>query len=330
MLQLKNNTPFAAAIAVFPNEQGIETIYTLVKATFIFLPNLALAPEQAQPQKKDEYIGEPGESSLLVASDYHTGKAGTDVVMTGSACSTDLHEVTQLDVGLEIAGVYKTIRVFGDRVWDRGRPTVAAAFAQMPLTYERAFGGILLIDGELHQQEEQNPIGLGFYGDLAAPEVEGWPLPNLEDPRQLLHYPGVRPAPACFAPVAPHWQPRAGYAGTYDEHWQQNRAPFLPADYQPRFMNMAPQDQIFADFLRGGEPVSINGMHPSGVLNFNLPKITLVNQVQMRNREAAAPFILETVHLQPNQLQLSMVWRSTFPCDKKLRTIENISVNMVR
>lgn len=330
MLQLKNNTPFAAAITVFPNEQGVDTLYTIVKATFVVFPHLALAPEQAEPQKKDEYIGEPGESSLVIASDYHTGKAGTDVVMTGSACSPDMQEVSQLDVSLNLAGVRKTIRVFGDRAWEHGRPTRANPFTQMPLTYERAFGGVLLMDGHEHQREERNPVGLGFYGDLTATEVEGWSLPNLENPQQLIYHPNVKPAPICFAPVAPHWHPRVNYAGTYDEHWQHNRAPYLPEDYQPRFMNMAPADQVCTGFLQGGEPISIVGMHPMGELNFHLPRITLTNHVHMQNREVAVPFVLETVHLQPNQLLVSMVWRSTLPCDKKLRTIRQVNVGMSR
>lgn len=330
MLQLKNNTPFAAAIAVFPNEQGIDTLYTIVKATFVFFPRLSLAPVQADPQKKDEYLGEPGESSLMIASDYHTGKAGTDVVMTGSACSPDMQEATHLDVSLGLEGICKTVRVFGDRYWERGRPTRAKPFTQMPLTYERAYGGILLIDGEEHQREKRNPVGTGFYGDLATEEVEGWSLPNLENPRQLMSHPNTQPGPACFAPVAPSWSPRINYAGTYDEYWQKNRAPYLPEDYQPRFMNAAPEDQIFRNALKGGEPVSIRGMHPMGELNFHLPRVTLTHQVQMLNNEMSAPFVLETVHLQPNQLQLSMVWRSALPCDKKLRSIRQVNVGMSR
>lgn len=330
MLQLKNDTPFAAAIAVFPNEHGIDTLYTIVKATFIFFPRLSLAPQQAEPQKKDEYSGEPSESSLMIASDYHTGKAGTDIVMTGSACNLDMQEVNQMDVSLEVAGRRKTIRVFGDRTWEHGRATRAKPFTQMPLTYERAFGGTLMVDGQLHQHEERNPVGLGFCGDLTAADVECWSLPNLENPKQLIHLPDTRPAPACFAPVAPYWHPRANFAGTYDEHWQHNRAPYLPEDYQPRFMNMAPEDQIFREFLRGGEPVSIVGMHPMGELHFQLPKVELVNRLQMQSRELKASFDLETVHVYPNQLQLSMVWRSAFPCGRHSRTIRQVSVHMSR
>jgi hypothetical protein len=330
MFQLKNHTPFAADIAVFPNEQGIDTLYTLVKATFIFFPKLALAPEQAEPQKKDEYSGEIGHSSLLVASDYHTGKAGTDIVMTGTAFSRDAQEVRQLDVSLQVADLHKVVKVFGDRVWDHGRMTQAQPFTQMPLTYERAFGGVLLVDGKLHQQEERNPVGMGFSGDLTETEVETWPLPNLENPAQLIQQFGMRPSPACFAPVAPHWYPRATFAGTYDDHWQYSRAPYLPENFDPRFNNCAPDGQIYPGFLVGGEPVFITGMHPMGEQTFKLPRINMVNHIHLQAHEVAAPFTLETIHLQPNQQQVSMVWRSAYICDKHTRKIRQISVNMIR
>lgn len=330
MLQLKNNTPFAAATALFPNEQGIETLYTIVKANLVFFPKLALAPEQTEPQKKDEYSGEPGHSSLVYASDFHTGKAGTDIVMTGSAFSREGQEVRQLDVSLQVADLYKVVRVYGDRIWERGRITQAQLFSQMPLTYEHAFGGTLLVDGEVHETEERNPVGLGFTGDLKEMDIETWPLPNLESPVQPIQNFGARPAPACFAPIAPHWRPRANFAGTYDEHWQRTRAPYLPDDYQPRFNNCVPDDQIYNGFLRGGEPISISGMHPMGDLNFNLPQVNIINRIQVQTREVVAPFQLETIHLRPNELQVSMVWRSAVPCDKHARKIRQITVNMSR
>lgn len=330
MLQLNNNTPFAADIALFPNEQGIETLYTIVKGTFIFFPKLSLAPEQPGPQKKDEYSGEPGRSSLITASDYHTGKAGTDIVMTGSAFAGDGREVHQLDVLLQVGDMHKVVRVFGDRMWERGRMTQAQRFSAMPLTYEHAFGGTLLLDGKLHQQEVRNPVGLGFAGDLTELDVETWPLPNLESPTQPIDRFAARPDPACFAPIAPHWHPRATFAGTYDEHWQRNCAPYLPDDFKPRFNNSAPDDQIYDGFLQGGEPVFINGMHPIGELNFKLPQVNLINRIQIQEREVVAPFQLETVYLQPNQLKVNMVWRSAVVCDKHARKVRQISVSMSR
>jgi hypothetical protein len=91
-------------------------------------------------------------------------------------------------------------------------------------------------------------------------------------------------SPACFAPVAPNWQPRAGFAGTYDDNWQQTRAPYLPDDYNPRFMNVAPPDLIYPGYLQGGEAVRVIGMHPAGDLGFALPYVNLSNKVLRKRR----------------------------------------------
>jgi len=330
MLQLKNNTPFSAAFALFPNEHGIDTLYTMVKATFKIGQQWTLAEQQLEPQKKDVYWGEPTESSLRLASDFHTGKASTDIIMTGMACAHQQQPVRQMDVQLSVGSVNKRIRVFGDRQWDQGRVSTPEPFNTMPLVYERAFGGKDQRDEKVFATEERNPVGLGFAGKKTEFEMNGVLLPNLECPNQLIQYYDDTPIPACFGPTAGHWQPRVASAGTYDELWQNNRAPYLPEDYHPRFMNAAHADLMYPHFLQGGEPVNIIGMHPLGELNFNLPIVKLRNKIQLEASEISFDFILETLLLDPNQLQLSMVWRSAFECDKKALKVKQITVSMMR
>jgi len=330
VLQLKNHTPFAADMALFPNEQGIDTLYVLVKATFIYALQLSLAPQQSAPQKKDTFLGDSDQSSLMLPSDFHTGKSATDILMIGSAFSPDAQPVFQMDVVLRVAKLEKALRVMGDREWERGRISTPASFVEMPLIYERAFGGSVLMENKIHQQEARNPVGLGFTGDLSVNDVETWSLPNLEYPQQQIQRWGDRPAPACFAPVAGHWHPRITHAGTYDAHWQQHRAPFLPMDYNPRFMNTAPEDQIYPGFLQGGEPVFIRGMHPEGDLNFSLPRVNLDCRLTILGRSERAPFLLETLILNPNQRQFSLVWRSAYQCDKHALKIDQIDVTLTR
>ena len=85
MLQLRNTTPFKGALSLFPNEEGIDTLYVVIKATFQLGEELSLAEEQVPPTQADEYWGEPATSSLRYASDLHLGKPSTDVVLTGQA-----------------------------------------------------------------------------------------------------------------------------------------------------------------------------------------------------------------------------------------------------
>lgn len=330
MLQLKNKTPFAAAIALFPNERGVDTLYTVVKASFKIGRQWTLLEEQQPPQQEDLFLGDPTASSLRLTSDFHTGKAATDIYMLGLACAPEQRAVRQLDVSLTLGAIKKTVRVFGDRCWDAGRISAPTPYVTMPLIYEKAFGGRDFDNEHLRSAEARNPVGLGFAGKKKASEMDASPLPNLECPRQLIQDFRDLPTPACFSPVAAHWQPRIAYAGTYDAAWQAHRAPYLPEDYSPRFMNSAHPELIYSGFMQGNEPVKIQGMHPEGELNFNIPQVNLLNKVLVSGVEHPGQFVMESVILDPNQLQLFLVWRSVFECDKKAQKIDQILVNMVR
>lgn len=328
MLQLNNKTPFAASMALFPNQQGIDTLYVMVRSSFNIGPQWTLVDEQLPPVEADVYWGEPETSSLQFASDYHIGKPTTDIVMTGLACAPEKETVKQLDVSLAVGHLNKTVRVYGDRQWFDGKSSDPVPFQTMPLVYEKAFGGLYLNEGEVDSTEERNPIGSGYAGGRSTKEMNGVPLPNLEDPAQLISDPTDSPTPACFGYCSPAWQPRASFAGTYDEQWQTHRAPYLPDDFDNRFLNMAHPDLIYPEYLQGGESVSISGMHPNGDLEFDLPRLQLSSGFKLGNRTDSESFNLETLHLEPNLLQLSMVWRAAYPCDKKALKIEEIVVSL--
>lgn len=51
-------------------------------------------------------------------------------------------------------------------------------------------------------------------------------------------------------------------AGTYDEAWRANRHPLLPEDFDSRFWQCAPEDQIARPFLRGDEAYTLTHLHP--------------------------------------------------------------------
>lgn len=330
MLQLKNHTPFSAAFALFPNAQGVDTLYTIVKATFKIGPQWTLAEAQSKPQQGDKYWHEPETSSLYAANDYHIGKAGTDILMSGFACAPNEQPVRTLDVHLSVGSVSKTLRIFGDRYWDRGLITHPEPFTKMPLIYERAFGGKDVHNGNMRSNEARNPIGCGYAGEKSVLEMDGTRLPNIECPNELINHYQDKPTPAGVAPLSPSWLPRAQYAGTYDEQWQQHRAPYLPEDFNPLFLNVAHPDLIYPGFLQGGEPVTIHGMHPKGSLKFNLPYVKLRNKLTVAGVEKACDFVLETLALDPNQLQLSLTWRSAYECDKQALKISQIFVSLTR
>lgn len=330
MLQLKNNTPFITGFALFPNLDAIDTLYVMVKATFVIANQWTLADKQLPIQEADEYHGDPAESSLKAVSDYHIGKTATDILMYGMACPQKQQAVTQMNVVLEVGNLKKTLRVFGDRVWKDGQISQAKPFANIPLVYERAFGGKDVINDQMRAAEQRNPVGAGFSGRKSESEFNNQALPNIEYPNQLISSLSDTPVPAGFGPIAPGWQPRVSMAGTYDDKWQQTRAPYLPKDFNPRFFNVAPSDQIYPGFLQGGEAVRITGMHPDGDFQFHLPTIKLTNSIVIKGKTLSSPFNMETLALYPNQKQLSMTWRASVPCDKQALKVEQITISLSR
>src|SRR5215471_16764920 len=137
MLQIRNATPFKASLMLFPDADGIDTIYTVVKGTFALGNRLTLADEQLPVVLADQHYDDPASSSIKMASDVCLGKSQTDVLVVGSACAPADQPVWSMDVSVAVGSARKTIRVFGDRVWDgaSGAATIAylTPFSRMPL-----------------------------------------------------------------------------------------------------------------------------------------------------------------------------------------------------
>lgn len=332
MLQLKNTTPFQVGISLFPNEQGIDTLYITVKATFEIGKELTVAAQPRPIVSADEYWGEPGRSSVKYPSEAHLMKPATDVILVGEACTPNCRRMPQVDVTLAVADRRKTVRVFGDRLWESGlfglRMTAPVPFERMPLVYERAFGGIHEVDPERKEVlfEPRNPVGCGFIGKRRKREIEGMKLPNLEDPVHLIAKPADQPPPAGFGSVAAAWEPRRSFAGTYDERWQKKRAPYLPNDFSPRFFNVAPPDLICKGYLKGGEPVEVINASPKGPLRFKLPVCQIEMSVRVAGQIEKPPLNLETVLIEPTAAVLCLTWRAALVCDKKALKVEQVDL----
>lgn len=330
MLQLKNATPFAAKLMLLPDADGIDTLYGVVKATFKIGPRLTVAEEQTPVIMADQHYGEPPTSSIRASSDVCLGKPGTDVVMVGSAWSPDGRPVWQSDVSLSVGPLRKTVRVFGDRVWETGAAGSAmvwvAPFVRMPITWERAFGGTDVTE-KGPSAEPRNPVGTGYHASGSGKDMVGMPLPNVEDPRALLTSPRESPSPAGFAPIAPHWEPRKRFAGTYDESWQQTRAPYLPADFDTRFFHFAPEGLVSPRHLEGGEAVEVVGATPEGILRLQLPAMRIWLEFRLTSSRERRRAVLDTVILEPDEERLILVWRATLRCDKQALKIREVGID---
>jgi hypothetical protein len=159
--------------------------------------------------------------------------------------------------------------------------------------------------------EPRNPVGCGLETDPDA-AIDG-PVPNIEDPRQPITGLSDRPRPVGLTPVARNWQPRVGYAGTYDETWRRERAPLWPQDFDERFFCSAPSGLQAAQHLVGGEPVRLEGLHPEGTLHFRLPTLPFVARSRFTDRTVRTRPVLDGVVIDTDTLSLTMYFRASVP-----------------
>jgi hypothetical protein len=328
MPNLKNLTRFAAVDLPSMNTAGEELLVICVAGRF----DLPLAgrpsneppkPSEAQqpPVMEDVYWGEPGASSLRYEGQTAYTRPGTDIYVSGHAWAPRGKPVPDVLAAVKVGSCQKGIRVFGTRVWYRGALGLKASaprpFESMPLRYERSFGGVAAATSkEPPAYEPINPVGMGLYG--SAKESVEQPLPNLEDPLHLMSSPTERVPPAGFGPIARSWQPRLGFAGTYDETWVESRAPLWPRDFDPRFFHAASPGLVASPGLKGGEFVVLSGFSPDGQIAFPLPRYRLMVKSVFRGRDERRELALDAVQIEPDEKALTLIWRAAIPAHREL------------
>jgi len=214
--------------------------------------------------------------------------------------------------------------LWGNRAWQRTPAGVVVSppqpFEELPLIYERAFGGA---------DYEANPVGLGFGGRPSSDGV-AW-LPNLEDPASPITDPRQTPEPVCFAPRYPGWDPELAplLAPTGQQEVEQRYPEAFPWDK----LQVAPPAQQL-DPLRGDEPYECQGMHTQlPYLRGQLPGVSMrvfaartspssdrsgepVEEIAMR---------LDTVLFDIDSMSLTLLWRGAAtvqsPTDTSIRAV---------
>jgi hypothetical protein len=340
MADFENTTPFSGKVMPSMDRDGVDLLLVVVAAQFV-LPEpgedarlLRLSPIQEPPPMADEYVGEPGHSSVRREGQSPYTKPATDVYVCADACAPNGRPVTEMNVSIRIGPCAIDMRVHGDRLWQRSltlgaRPSDAAPFVKMPLVWERAYGGMATNSTEERPVfEPRNPIGCGF--EHNTDDAIGRPLPNIEDPRHPLTRISDRPRPLGVGPVARHWQPRVGYSGTYDEAWKRQRAPLWPADLDERFFCGAPEYLQASPHLIGGEQVQLQGLHPAGAITFRLPALRLASRSRFIGRTVDSTPTLDGVLIETNAGRLTMYYRAAVPAPLSLIKHRETSLHLLR
>ncbi|MCA9607720.1 MAG: DUF2169 domain-containing protein [Myxococcales bacterium] len=317
MLHLENKTPFAATAVPMDDPSGHSVMVLCARVTLRLpepgdAPDAAaqLADDQPPPALVERFRGDPRTTSLEEADQTVCERVGTDVVLVGHAKAANDRPTPALRVRVRVGALDAALVVIGDRRWERTAlgpaPTRPEPFVRMPLVWERAFGGTR-VEGDRVEHCAENPVGEGIC--LDARDAEGRALPNLEDPRAPVARWSDRPRPACFAPIARHWAPRARLAGTFDDAWATRRAPLLPRDFDPRFFSAAPEALRAPEELRPGARVRLEGVHPAGAIELTLPELPILFEGGTSRGVFQARPLLDAIRFEPDSRRYSLFLR---------------------
>ena len=227
-MELTNQTPFVAkstfSTAIDPARRFF---VATAKATFDIRDSSQVALDSQDPFplfSKD--VETP--LGLLPSDESPRADPVFEVILLGKAYAKGKNAVRQMRVSLAVGSITRETEVFGDRGWvDRQRFSQPVLFSEMPLTYDRAFGGSCAaqIDASttIELFDRMNRYGRGYDAERDAKDLcvslrapRGYPvlaekirlLPNLEDPRQPIQRTKFRPGNMCVkTPLLPHAGP---------------------------------------------------------------------------------------------------------------------------
>jgi hypothetical protein len=334
-MDLLNATRFQAAYTLGTQPDGRELLVVVAKGTFA-IPAPGQEPRLAEAQAPlvmaDTFTGEPGVSAPVSEADFAPRKAHCDVVLNGSAYAPQGRPTRQVPIGLRVGRLTKSFNVLGDRLWVAGagliRATDPQPFQVMPISYDRAFGGVDRFhpDPARHHAFMQNPVGRGFHAALDDRLVNGTPLPNTEAAGERVTSPSGRYRPMAFGPVGRGWEPRLRFAGTYDQQWIDDVFPFLPADFDERYYQCAPADQQ-VEYLHGGEEVNLVNLTPAGRTVFRLPTLQVpVVYFYRKGGRQEVQAVADTLALEPDAGRFTITWRASVPIRRNIFEVAQVLV----
>lgn len=276
-------------------------------------------------------------SSLRSATDLVLLKPGTDVYVSGEARSLDERPAREWPMLLRVERegrtcIDKRLRLTGPRCWVKGifgrSLTDSVPATAVPLRYELAYGGWWYDKGDAADAMPRvfgaNPSGSGCFG--AARTSDGRarytqddvvPAPQIEYLGQPISATNKTYRAAGLGPVARHWQPRSAFAGTYDATWfaqfEREPIPDYPADFDYRFFQYAPEDQVVPDALVGDESLQLAGCFADvPAMHARLPHVWIEAVCRTEDaRQASEPLKLDTIHIDLDNREVHLTWRLT-------------------
>ena len=341
-MEFVNQLPVAAlAFRQFDQNGQLDCVVS-AKGTFRHVQDrfLELADEQEPFQWTDEYEGDPHRSLLVRLTDLTPDKPGTDVTFLGGSYAPDGRAQKTWVAALQIGQITKSLIVSGKRElrpqiiqpkksilgspksadglsWKLSEPEPAQS---IPMDWYLAYGGgtkgkpgPMCIGGD--EVELANPLGCGCVREMDLKNVRPVSAPQIVSTDDEFKGGHKQASPAGFGPIPPWWPQRNRFAGTYDDKWLETRHPLLPFDFDRRFWNCAPEDQVAVPFLQAGTQYRLINLHPElAEARGFLPDVQLGIRCQVDERDEWHVANLDGVHFDWRQDdRVLLTWRARFP-----------------
>lgn len=328
-MQIWNQMGYPHEFTMGMDKAGHEYIVVVVKGTFDF-PDTPGGPVRKSAVQTplvfaDTQTGEPGYSATLWETDFAFRKPRCDVVANGYAYAPGGRPVERVPVGIKVGNWSKLFEVVGHREWRAIGPvftsTAPQPFIKMPITYDNAWGGIDKLNPEdkLPGAYLRNPVGTGWAQTKNQRFIPGLRLPNTQAVGEEVRSPFGDHKSMSFGPMGRGWPGRIEFGGTYDQSWIDNVFPFLPADFDERYFQMAPPDQQI-DHPRGGEEVQLVNLTPEGRVSFRLAETNLAMILfKGRDRVFDGNVFTDTMLFDPENRRFSLVWRMSYRLQRSIR-----------
>lgn len=347
-MDVVNTSPVVADALLIQNpELGNWILLVTAKATFCVEEDGSVALDRENPLPlllNDEET----ELGILPRDNLPRWDDVFEVALLGKARAPEGKPVYQMDVSFSVGKERRVLRVFGDRAWSgkgaEAQITRPQPFTEMPLTYERAFGGTceVLIDKEstLDIADPNNPVGRGLDPGAGVKQLsellnppKGYPqydelrlLPNVENPRALVTKWEDAPTPASFATVplstALHMNRAVDYNSDQDPPYEDS--PFTPATF-----HRAHPDCIIR-LPEAGADVRLTGVTPNGVLNFKLPEIKIVADYQFGAQAGTMALVPHMLMLLPEEMRFYIVFRNRMFFDISEEDVRGVRIRLER
>ena len=300
--------------------------------------------ESDYPLKKiDVYYekGDPEWSVVQFENELAPYKPLVDVVVIGRAHAPDGEPVESMQVKVQVGGKIKELIIIGNRQCrfrKDGDPIFSdpEPFTEMDIRYDFAYGGQdeeSLPDFPLHYP--RNFMGKGVVLRNVKEKVDGLPLPNIEDPADLLTPERViigepenwhlLPIPQGFGWRQHTWYPRSALLGSYPPFLEvgtataEEKMGYVPKNHialakqfrlptQEALFNNGASLGLSFEALNEREEITLHGLTPDGLRTFRLPGDMPEVMLDIGRGEQCLESRLYTVSIRPDDDEVDLIW----------------------